>query len=119
MRNENKFRNFYEEEANRDLAEKIREAREKRRLTQGGLVHAIEDFLQGELEKQGFSWREIQNYFEQRLPKEEQKEFKKRGISPEYSRIAVSTICKYESGNVKIPASYVWLLRKVLGNFEI
>lgn len=51
MKTETKFRNFYEEEANRDLAEKIREARRKKRLTQDALNHVIEDILQRELEK--------------------------------------------------------------------
>lgn len=119
MKTETKFRNFYEEEANRDLAEKIREARRKKRLTQDALNHVIEDILQRELEKKGFAMNEIQNYFEQKLSEEERAKFKKIGISSQYSRIAVATISGYESGNMKIPASYILLLQKVLGNLEI
>lgn len=112
------FRSYLEKEENQKIGERLRKARKDKHLSQDALVFHIEDFIEKDLQKRGFSMMEIEHYFERKLTEAERKHFKKQGIEPFYKRIAISTISNYENGSAKIPFSYISLVQKVLGDIK-
>lgn len=119
--------NYVQHTKNGEIGEKIRMARKKQGLTQSDIQAKIDTYYmniyENCLKEHGFTNADINAYFDTDFDKLDlslKKRIKAMGtIDAPPSRIAVSTISNYENGNWEIPAWYVELMKKLLGDLHL
>lgn len=119
--------NYFQHKKNEEIGEKIRIARKKQKLTQSDIQAKIVTYYmsiyESHLKEHGFTDTDINTYFDTDFDKFDlslKKRIEAMGtIDALPSVIAVSTISNYETGNWEIPAWYVELMKKILGDLHL
>lgn len=116
--------NWMQKRINEHVGESIREARKAKGLTQEEVIRKLYKLYRDEVEKiaekSDITPEEIDLYFEVKFEDLDisiQRKFKKIGISDSYVDIIPPTISHYENGISTIPAHFVVMINKILGDF--
>lgn len=116
--------NYFQQQLNKELGTRLMLARNKNELSQEGLQIKISifcyEYYETYLKGKGFSNEEIESFLNTKfneLNPSLQEKLQSLGISKSPANVAISTISNYENGKELIPAWFIEISKKILGNF--